>query len=230
MLMLRSSYYLQQLRDILYIAPVVLIAIMGHEFAHGWVSDRLGDPTPRMDGRLTLNPLKHLDPFGTLCLIIFRMGWAKPVRINTRYYKNRKSGIIMVSLAGPFMNFILAFLSLLLYGLLGKYGSADSVSVTVFIRLLYYSAVMNIGLGVFNLIPIPPLDGSNVLAELWPGVSVFYQRIRPYRTWILVILLASGALSRPLGTANAHIFNTLWGFVKLLLNLTPHIPQTSPFI
>ena len=89
---------------------------------------------------------------------------------------------------------------------------------------------MNIGLGVFNLIPIPPLDGSNVLAELWPGVSVFYQRIRPYRTWILVILLASGALSRPLGTANAHIFNTLWGFVKLLLNLTPHIPQTSPFI
>ena len=115
----------------------------------------------------------------------------------------------MVSLAGPFMNFILAFLSLLFYGLLGKYGSADSVSVTVFIRLLYYSAVMNIGLGVFNLIPIPPLDGSNVLAELWPGVSVFYQRIRPYRTWILVILLASGALSRPLGTANAHIFNTL---------------------
>ena len=81
--MLRSSYYLQQLRDILYIAPVVLIAIMGHEFAHGWVSDRLGDPTPRMDGRLTLNPLKHLDPFGTLCLIFFRMGWAKPVRINT---------------------------------------------------------------------------------------------------------------------------------------------------
>ena len=123
--MLRSSYYLQQLRDILYIAPVVLIAIMGHEFAHGWVSDRLGDPTPRMDGRLTLNPLKHLDPFGTLCLIFFRMGWAKPVRINTRYYKNRKSGIIMVSLAGPFMNFILAFLSLLLYGLLGKYGSAE---------------------------------------------------------------------------------------------------------
>lgn len=97
-----SSYYFQQLRDILYIAPVVLIAIMGHEFAHGWVSNRLGDPTPRMDGRLTLNPLKHLDPFGTLCLIFFKMGWAKPVRINTRYYKNRKSGIIMVSLAGPF--------------------------------------------------------------------------------------------------------------------------------
>ena len=73
-----------------------------------------------MDGRLTLNPLKHLDPFGTLCLIFFRMGWAKPVRINTRYYKNRKSGIIMVSLAGPFMNFILAFVSLLFYGLLGN--------------------------------------------------------------------------------------------------------------
>ena len=208
--MLRSSYYLQQLQDLLYIAPVVLIAIMGHEFAHGWVSDRLGDPTPRMDGRLTLNPLKHLDPFGTLCLILFRMGWAKPVRINTRCYKNRKSGIIMVSLAGPFMNFILAFISLLLYGAVGKYGSAASASVAVFLRLFYYSAVMNIGLG-----------------ELWPGVSAFYQRIRPYRTWILVILLASGALSRPLGMANAHILNTLWGIVKLLLNLNPYMPQTG---
>lgn len=222
-----SSYYFQQLRDILYIAPVVLIAIMGHEFAHGWVSNRLGDPTPRMDGRLTLNPLKHLDPFGTLCLIFFKMGWAKPVRINTRYYKNRKSGIIMVSLAGPFMNFILAFLSLLLFGLLGKYGSAASSSVSVFLRLFYYSAVMNIGLGVFNLIPIPPLDGSNVLAELWPGVSAFYQRIRPYRTWIFVILLASGALSRTLGTANTHILNSLWGIVNLLLNLNPYIPNTG---
>lgn len=222
-----SSYYFQQLRDILYIAPVVLIAIMGHEFAHGWVSNRLGDPTPRMDGRLTLNPLKHLDPFGTLCLIFFKMGWAKPVRINTRYYKNRKSGIIMVSLAGPFMNFILAFLSLLLFGLLGKYGSAASSSVSVFLRLFYYSAVMNIGLGVFNLIPIPPLDGSNVLAELWPGVSAFYQRIRPYRTWILVILLASGALSRTLGTANTHILNSLGGIVNLLLNFNPYIPNTG---
>lgn len=133
----------------------------------------------------------------------------------------------MVSLAGPFMNFILAFISLLLYGAVGKYGSAASASVAVFLRLFYYSAVMNIGLGVFNLIPIPPLDGSNVLAELWPGVSAFYQRIRPYRTWILVILLASGALSRPLGIANAHILNTLWGIIKLLLNLNPYMPQTG---
>lgn len=86
---------------------------------------------------------------------------------------------------------------------------------------------MNIGLGVFNLIPIPPLDGSNVLAELWPGVSAFYQRIRPYQTWILVILLASGALSRTLGTANTHILNSLWGIVNLLLNLNPYIPNTG---
>ena len=93
------SYYISQLQSILYVAPVMLLAIIVHECAHGWVSDKLGDPTPRMSGRLTLNPLKHLDPMGTLCLLVFHMGWANPVPINPYYYKDRKKGLILVSLA-----------------------------------------------------------------------------------------------------------------------------------
>lgn len=228
--MLNPGYYLQQLSLILYMAPVVLIAIIGHEYAHGWVSDRLGDPTPRRDGRLTLNPLRHLDPVGTLCLIFFRMGWAKPVRINTRYYRNQKQGIIMVSLAGPLMNFILAFLSLLIRGLVLKFGSANSAVTYHMIQFTYYSAVVNTGLGVFNLIPIPPLDGSNVLAEILPGVSMFYRRIRPYSTLILVLLLATGVLSTPLWYANNHILNSLWEIVKTLMGFTSHAAQGTGFI
>ena len=92
------------LRELLYTIPAILIAITVHEFAHGYVSYRLGDPTPEREGRLTLNPFAHLDFWGTLCLLLFRMGWAKPVRINTAYYRNRKKGIILVSLAGPAWN------------------------------------------------------------------------------------------------------------------------------
>ena len=134
------NYYLQQIRYILYMAPVLLIAITAHEFAHGWMSERLGDPTPRADGRMSLNPLRHLDPVGTLCLIFFHMGWAKPVRINTRYYKNRRQGIIWVSLAGPVMNFILAFLSVLLSGLIIRFGDANSELMQVLYLCLLYTS------------------------------------------------------------------------------------------
>ena len=152
------NYYLQQLRYIVYMAPVLLIAITAHEFAHGWMSERLGDPTPRVDGRMSLNPFRHLDLIGTLCLLFFHMGWAKPVRINTRYYRDRRKGIILVSLAGPVMNFILAFLSILGSGLILRFGNATSELMQTLYLLCYYSAVMNTGLGVFNLIPFPPLD------------------------------------------------------------------------
>lgn len=116
-----------------------------------------------MSGRLTLNPLKHLDPIGTLCLLFFHMGWANPVPINPYYYKDRKKGIILVSLAGPAVNLLLAFVSLLIEGLLMLYGSSSSSIVQTAMSLAYYSAVLNIGLGIFNLIPVPPLDGSHVL-------------------------------------------------------------------
>lgn len=212
------SYYINQLRSMLYVAPVILIAISFHEFAHGYVSYKMGDPTPKRDGRLTLNPFKHLDVAGTLCLLFFHMGWAKPVRINTACYKNKKKGTILVSLAGPVMNFLLAFLSLVIYGLLLKYGSISRV-VYIGVTLAYYSAVVNIGLGLFNLIPLPPLDGSNVLGEIIPKVNQYFFEIRRYSSLILIVLLVSGALSRPLEYANHVILNGMWKLVKMILQI-----------
>lgn len=220
-----SSYYMSQLKSILYAAPVILIAISFHEFAHGYVSYKMGDPTPKRDGRLTLNPFKHLDLAGTLCLLFFHMGWAKPVRINTACYKNKKMGTILVSLAGPVMNFLLAFLSLIMFGLLTKYGSSYSYGVYVGQMLAYYSAVINIGLGLFNLIPLPPLDGSNVLGEVIPKVNQYFYQIRRYSGLILIVLLVSGALSRPLGYANNAILNGMWNLVRMILRIG--IPGTT---
>lgn len=230
------NYYIQQLRLLIYTVPVMLIAITVHEFAHGWVSYKLGDPTPKYEGRLSLNPLRHLDLIGTLCLLFFHMGWAKPVRINTAYYRNKRQGIIWVSLAGPVANFLTAFLSLLICGALMRFGNSGNSAVTIGVMLCYYSAVINIGLGVFNLIPIPPLDGSNVIEQMYPRVLYFYQRIRPYCTLILLILLATGALSRPLNTANNGIFAAMWNIVSALFSLGTGgssgggVPQSGGYI
>ncbi|MCD7862332.1 MAG: site-2 protease family protein [Lachnospiraceae bacterium] len=210
-----------QILSILYVAPATLIAIICHECAHGWVSDRLGDPTPRASGRLTLNPLKHLDPVGTLCLLFFHMGWAKPVPINSRYYKNPKLGIILVSLAGPFTNFILAFIFLLGYGLIQLYAPLNSTLWYTIEIMVYYGAVINIGLGIFNLIPFPPLDGSHVLEELVPVIGDIFQRFRSYGSLILILLLASNTFSRPLSRLNSAVLNGMWRVVYQILIRLP---------
>lgn len=194
-------------KSMLYIATAALVAISVHEAAHGIVSYKLGDPTPKRDGRLTLNPFVHLDLWGTLCLVFFRMGWAKPVRINTSYYKDKKKGIIMVSLAGPLSNYLLAFLALSLYFFLYE----NQYLGTWF----YYLAVLNIGLGTFNLIPIPPLDGSNVLMELFPQVTSFYRKIRRHSGLILALLLIAGILDRPIAYINSSILNGMWNLIRL---------------
>ena len=206
-------------KSMFYAVPGILIAISFHEFAHGYVSYKMGDPTPKREGRLTLNPFRHLDLAGTLCLLFFHMGWAKPVRINTACYKNKKKGTILVSLAGPCMNFLLAFLSLLIYGILLKYGNVYSRAVYIGGMLSYYSTIVNIGLGLFNLIPLPPLDGSNVLREMIPKVNEWFFQIRRYSSLILVVLLVSGGLSRPLGYANSVILNVMWKVVRMILQI-----------
>lgn len=219
MLFYSMQNFINQLGTILFLAPAILIAIICHECAHGWVSDRLGDPTPRMSGRLSWNPVKHLDLWGTLCLLVFHVGWAKPVPINPYYYKDRRKGIILVSLAGPAMNFLVAFLCLLAEGALVKYGSYSSRLVVILILLMEYSAMINIGFGIFNLIPVPPLDGSKVLGELLPSVRNVYGRWGRYWKWILLILLAAGVLSVPLGMLDGAVFQVMWNGVRALLGV-----------
>lgn len=174
-------------------ALAVLIIISVHEYAHAYAAYKLGDNTARNLGRLSLNPLKHLDPFGALCMILFRFGWAKPVPINARNFRNPKRDFAIVALAGPFINlamaFISAFLCLFTIYLVNNtslnsvvFGSETAINITknfiTFIRLFHS---INVGLAVFNLIPIPPLDGSRILNVVLPPKTYFkimkYERI-----------------------------------------------------
>ena len=211
------SYIIGQLQAALFTLPVILPAIICHECAHGWVSYKLGDPTAKYAGRLTLNPLRHLDPIGTLCMIFFHVGWANPVPIDPRYYRDRKKGIICVSLAGPVTNFILAFLSLFIEGLLMKFGSPHSAVIWILCQFSYYSAVVNIGLGLFNLIPIPPLDGSKILGEVFGKVNMFYWKYQRYARIVMILCVVTGVLSTPLGKLNNILLSTMWKFVTVLL-------------
>ena len=163
-----------QLIGILLSAPGVLIAITFHEFAHGYAAYKLGDDTAKSQGRLSLNPLHHLDPIGTLMLLVAGFGWGKPVEVNPRNYTRKMSmekGEAIVSLAGPVMNFILAIIFTLIYCAIYKFTGFEFLTSKIGnIVLLLISSVIsiNIGLGVFNLIPLPPLDGSKIIMPFLP--------------------------------------------------------------
>lgn len=191
----------EQIKLLIYTAPATLFAISAHEFAHGLVSYWLGDPTPKRDGRLSLNPLHHLDLVGTICMLVFRFGWAKPVKVNPQYYKNPKQGMALTALAGPVMNLILAFLFLGIFVGLFHVTEGSTEGILGYLMLLaQYTAIMNIGLGVFNLIPIPPLDGSKVLGIFLPQRTYFQlMRYERYGGLLMIVLLYTGVLSRPLG-------------------------------
>lgn len=154
--------------------PGVLIAITFHEYAHAFAADKLGDDTPRNQGRLSLNPLSHLDPFGVIMLIFAHIGWGKPVQINPNNFTRKvsaRTGEAIVSLAGPLMNFILAFVIAIIFYALQTFATSFALTTQVGIiimTMLQYAILVNIGLGVFNLIPLPPLDGSKILMAFLP--------------------------------------------------------------
>ena len=162
------------LLSLLYTIPGVLLAITFHEFAHAWAADKLGDDTPRMEGRLSLNPLAHLDPVGSIMLLFAGFGWGKPVNVNPRNYNrdiSMEKADALVSIAGPVMNFILAIVLTLIYCAIYKFGGLailSSNTMLIIMTMLMYAISINVGLGVFNLIPLPPLDGSKVIKPLLP--------------------------------------------------------------
>ena len=178
--------------DLLLLLPAILIAITVHEFAHAFTSHKLGDPTPKLQGRLTLNPLAHLDPIGLVCLILLGFGWGRPVQINPRYYKKPKRDIILVSLAGPLSNILLVIISAIAMRFL-----LPVIPYATFWKMMQYMITINAVLCVFNLLPIPPLDGSKILLEILPlrNKYVLYQRVQMYSTIILLVLIYTNIIN-----------------------------------
>ena len=234
-------------------ALAVLIILTVHEFAHGYVAYKLGDDTPRNLGRLTLNPIKHLDPVGAVCMVLFHFGWAKPVPVDPRNFKNPKKGFAIVAIAGPLSNLIMAFFSALLYLLIIAFFKDTAfesefafklVQNTLTFVFIFHS--INVGLAIFNLIPIPPLDGSRILNVVLPPKTYF--KIMQYeRTIYLVLigwLLLGTAVSRfllsiPIVSANpvlatiSKVFSLsdMLSYVfKLISNLMLDFWQLIPFL
>ncbi len=179
------------LSELLIRIPVVLTALIVHEIAHGYVAFRLGDPTARNFGRLSLNPLKHLDPIGTICMLLFQFGWARPVPINSRHFKKPRRDIALTALAGPVANFILGFIGVLLFkvslALFSALPPATGFALnleTVWVTFLSAWISMNVYLGVFNMLPVPPLDGSRIFLTFLP--PKYYFGVMKYERYIIL--------------------------------------------
>ncbi len=184
----------------------VLVATTCHEFAHALVADRLGDPTARSLGRLSLNPLVHLDLLGTLFFVLFGFGWARPVPVNPRNFTDPRQGMLQVALAGPLANITVAFL----LGAVMKAGGATAG--TLFGVIMSQVVWINVILALFNLIPIPPLDGSRIVESLLPGPQAFaFARLQQYGTFLLLALLYTGVVGRVMLPAARWLYVTTTG-------------------
>jgi len=202
------------IRNLIYILPAVIIVLTLHEYSHAKVSDMLGDPTPRNRGRLTLNPLAHIDPLGLLMLVLIRLGWAKPVPTSPLYYKNRKKGTLYVALAGPASGILLALVIRVITasGILRWTG----IPMNFFSYIYFYSLVIS----VFNLLPVYPLDGSRILQGLLPnnkGMKLIQYQNQIQIVFILVLLLGSRFLWSILNPVIGIFDFIITGVVGLLL-------------
>ena len=207
------------LTDMLLSVIPALLCITLHELAHGWTAYRLGDNTAKNAGRLTLNPIRHIDPLGLVMMVAFRFGWAKPVPVNMRNFKHPRAGMALTAAAGPLCNLAITVVMLFFYGLvfppLTRVGGAFAEIV---LDMVYITARLSLSLAVFNVIPISPLDGSKILFSFLS--DKWYYRLMRYERYGMILLLAlvwTGVLGNPLSAATGWLFDKLsklaeWGY------------------
>ena len=182
------------LTELLFKLPALLVAVTVHELAHALVADRLGDPTARRLGRITLNPLPHIDPLGALAFVLAGFGWAKPVPVNARNLRHPIRDMAWVAAAGPLSNFAVAFVALVAVRLLGRGGGVVPLAGETLVHVLFFVYLFNLALGIFNLIPLPPLDGGHFLPYLFPRASWgFIHQLEQAGPFLLILLVLSGA-------------------------------------
>lgn len=201
---------------LLMFAFCILFSLIMHECAHGYIALRCGDPTAKWMGRLTLNPLKHLDPIGTICMLFLRIGWARPVPINPRNFHNYRRDYILVSVAGIVTNLIIFLISTVATVLIFKHAEADwyGYLLQFFIML----AQMNLSLAIFNLLPVPPLDGYRILDQfVFKGSLSMNQQTMQIIRMIFLFVCLSGLLNGLLTTVNGTVFNAVFGFIYKVL-------------
>ena len=195
--------------------PGIVIAMVIHEYSHARVAYALGDITPRLQGRLTLNPAAHVDPIGLLMLFLVHFGWAKPVQINPTNFNNPRRDDILVSLAGPASNLIVSFVALIILVLLAKFDFPLTEGLLVVFNLII---IYNINFAIFNMLPIPPLDGSHILRNLLPyEMARAYEQLERYSFIFLLIIIATPILSYVFVPLQRFIFGIFQGIVNILL-------------
>lgn len=215
-----------QLIGLLISAPGVLIAITFHEFAHGYAAYKLGDDTAKNQGRLSLNPFAHLDPIGTLMLLVAGFGWGKPVEINPRNFNRNitmSKGDAIVSIAGPLMNILLAFVFSIIYFAIGTFAPVFAIGSQlglIIMTILQMTVIINIGLGIFNLIPLPPLDGSKVLKNFLPySARTWMENYESIFYIVFVVLWVTGLAGWIISPVINGVYNGITSIVASLFGL-----------
>lgn len=198
-----------------------LVCITLHELSHGFVAYKLGDNTAKQAGRLTLNPIKHIDILGLVMMVAFKFGWAKPVPVNMRSFRNPKRGMAICAMAGPLSNVVICCVFLFIFGLCYPFLYVKGTDLLNSVSdMIYMTAYLSIALAIFNIIPIPPLDGSKVLFSLMSNEHYYkLMRYEKYGMLVLIALLATDVLGNPLQTATQFVFDKLFIFAEWGFNL-----------